>query len=293
MGVSKPVTAHCSDERLLFYADGELPLWQRWRVGRHVSQCERCRDRMAALRSMLTGVQRQIATLDPEAYVRTDSAGPRALLKARIAELDRQPKHIAPHRALARVLAYASILAVLGSAAMGLYRHRAPNATAYAKPLPDPVYTPGSTRAVALEQICSASADAVADVPADLRQKVFREYGIKGAPAAEFEVDYLITPGLGGSEDVRNLWPEPHGNTEWNSYVKDQLEDRLHSMVCRHQIRLDEAQHAIASNWIAAYKKYFHTERPLPPGEIRTENRAPGLLRRLAVLSLSMRVYRQ
>jgi anti-sigma factor RsiW len=293
MGTSKPAPAHYSDEHLLFYADGELSAWQGWRVRRHLSQCPHCRDRMGALQSMLTGLQRdQIDMLEPSA----DSAGSRALLRARIrgrtAELNRQrPPYLAPQQAFVRVLAYATILAILGSAALGLYRHRAFNTAAYAQPLPDPTYTPGSIRSVALDQLCSASSDAVANVPADLQQRVFREYGIKGTPAAEFEVDYLITPGLGGSEDVRNLWPEPHRNTQWNSYVKDQLEDRLHNMVCEHQIGLGEAQHAIASNWIVAYKKYFHTERPLLPDELRTENHAPALLRRLARRSLLMHTY--
>ena len=130
--------------------------------------------------------------------------------------------------------------------------------------LPDPAFTPGATREVALSDLCSAdSDDVVRNVPRALQQKVFQEYGLHGVPASEFEVDYLITPGLGGSDDVRNLWPQPHFNTTWNSYVKDQLEDRLHHMVCEHKVSLNEAQQEIASNWIAAYKKYFRTDQPL------------------------------
>ncbi|MFC5863639.1 zf-HC2 domain-containing protein [Acidicapsa dinghuensis] len=279
MSVSKPVPAHCSDEQLLLYADGELSVWRRHRVRRHVNRCERCRQRMIALDSMLTGLEHhQIAKLNPG----TDPSGPRAMLRARITELDRQSAgQAATQYALMRIAAYASVLAILGAAAIGLYRHHVTNAPVYAQSLPDPVYTPGSTHLVAIEQLCSTSADVVADVPADLQQRVFREYGIKGAPAAEFEVDYLITPGLGGAEDVRNLWPEPHGNTEWNSYVKDQLEDRLHNMVCARQIDLGEAQRAIASNWIVAYKKYFHTDKPLQSSGLRTENDPPAALKHL------------
>jgi hypothetical protein len=33
-------------------------------------------------------------------------------------------------------------------------------------------------------------------------------------------------------------------------------------MVCERKISLSEAQREIASNWIEAYKKYFHTEEP-------------------------------
>jgi len=68
---------------------------------------------------------------------------------------------------------------------------------------------------------------------------------------------------LGGADDIRNLWPEPRYDTVWNSFVKDQLEDYLHHAVCGGKIGLPVAQHEIATNWIAAYKKYFHTDRPL------------------------------
>jgi hypothetical protein len=84
-----------------------------------------------------------------------------------------------------------------------------------------------------------------------------------GARAEQYEVDYLITPGLGGSDDIRNLWPEPYSATGWDARVKDALEDRLHQMVCDGKIDLNTAQHEMASDWISAYKKYFHTDRPL------------------------------
>jgi hypothetical protein len=34
-------------------------------------------------------------------------------------------------------------------------------------------------------------------------------------------------------------------------------------MVCAGSLDLTQAQKEIAENWIAAYKKYFHTEQPL------------------------------
>jgi hypothetical protein len=96
-----------------------------------------------------------------------------------------------------------------------------------------------------------------------MQEEVYREYGIAGAPTANYEVDYLVTPGLGGAGDIRNLWPEPHYNTVWNSYVKDHLEDHLHYLVCSRQISLVAAQQDMETNWIAAYEKYFHTDKPL------------------------------
>jgi hypothetical protein len=68
---------------------------------------------------------------------------------------------------------------------------------------------------------------------------------------------HLVSLELGGSpSDPRNLWPGPHHVIGgWGSYVKDQLENRLHSMICSGQITLVQAQNAIAHNWIGAYQQ--------------------------------------
>ncbi|HZT37758.1 MAG TPA: hypothetical protein VFA28_07660 [Bryobacteraceae bacterium] len=77
-----------------------------------------------------------------------------------------------------------------------------------------------------------------------------------------YEVDYLITPALGGADDLGNLWPQSYSATQWNARVKDALEDRLHELVCSGSLDLATAQREIATDWIAAYKKYFHTDQP-------------------------------
>jgi hypothetical protein len=68
-------------------------------------------------------------------------------------------------------------------------------------------------------------------------------------------VDYLITRDLGGAPSVRNLWPQPNG-ARWNAGAKDQLEQRLHDLVCTGRLNLATAQHDIAADWIGAYRKY-------------------------------------
>ncbi len=100
-------------------------------------------------------------------------------------------------------------------------------------------------------------------VPVALQRRVFDEYGIPGADPRAYEVDYLVTPALGGADDIRNLWPHSYSSTVWNAHVKDALEDRLRDMVCAGTLDLSAAQQEIATNWIAAYKKYFHTDEPL------------------------------
>ena len=73
-----------------------------------------------------------------------------------------------------------------------------------------------------------------------------------------------IAPELGGSDDIRNFWPQPYSAAVWNSHVKDALEDRLHDLVCSGQLSLRAAQRDISTDWVAAYKKYFNTQGPLP-----------------------------
>jgi hypothetical protein len=105
----------------------------------------------------------------------------------------------------------------------------------------------------------SRQAEVVAEVPEETRRKVFAAYGIQGNQR-DFEVDYLITPDLGGSNSLRNLWPQPY-SVSWNARAKDELEQRLHDMVCGGQIDLATAQREIATDWIGAYRRYVGRNR--------------------------------
>jgi hypothetical protein len=255
-------SSHCPDEQLLLHVDGELSLLDSLRVRAHLAACSECRARRAKIESALSGFSKARPYFHGPAM---DVSGPRALLTARLAELARDPQLGSRiHLRYARALAYACALVLLVASGFAVLRQSTTaRLNGDLRLLPDPGITPGATREVALADLCSADSDEVVrSVPSSLQEKILQEYGIHGVPAAEFEVDYLITPGLGGSDDVRNLWPEPHSNTVWNSYVKDQLEDRLHHMVCERKITLNEAQREIASNWIEAYKKYFNTQEP-------------------------------
>jgi hypothetical protein len=72
------------------------------------------------------------------------------------------------------------------------------------------------------------------------------------APIYEYEYDHLVPLELGGARnDPRNLWPEPGPSPN----PKDELEDRLHQLVCDGQVTLVAAQLAIARNWVATYRR--------------------------------------
>ncbi len=265
---------HLSDQVLLLYVDGELPFGQAWRTRVHLTACWECRARMADLETTIVDfVRAHHDSFDPTLQ---PIAGPRALLKARMSEL---AKRTPPSRFWQRsavlgktVFGYGFALLLLSSmSALLVYRQTKERETisvndSYVAALPDRALTPGAIQPEPLVEICSSPHDQVVRrVSKPVREQVFREYGIADAPAEDYEIDHLITPGLGGSDDIRNLWPEPHYHTEWNSYVKDQLEDHLHYLVCSGQLNLSTAQRDISSNWISAYQKYFHTASPLLP----------------------------
>jgi hypothetical protein len=75
------------------------------------------------------------------------------------------------------------------------------------------------------------------------RDQVYGEYGqTRGQHCCE--VDHLIPLELGGSNDTKNLWPQPDAPPP----KRDQLENELYAEVCASKLPLAEAQHYIASN---------------------------------------------
>jgi hypothetical protein len=123
--------------------------------------------------------------------------------------------------------------------------------------LPDAKLTPGDTFDVTAQDVCVAGySKKVRAVPAWLKKQAYAEYGITQYKTGDYEVDHLIPLSLGGSNSIRNLWPQSSKTLPWNSYVKDALERKLHNLVCAGELDLKTAQCEIASNWIEAYKKY-------------------------------------
>ena len=184
--------------------------------------------------------------------------GPRAVLRAQLGGTQRAPSWTSWLRAAAAAFVLVAITYFVAYVWMSR-----PAARPVAVAVPDPILTPGATVLLARADVCRASNTKNKPVPAALQRKVFDEYGIHRAEPSAYEVDYLITPALGGADDIHNLWPQSYTATVWNAQVKDALEDHLRDLVCDGELDLATAQRAIASNWIEAYKKYFHTNQPL------------------------------
>jgi hypothetical protein len=225
--------AHLSDEELLLAADGELPWRKAARVRAHRIVCRACRARAYELETaMLEYARAYRSEPDPQ---------------------------VAQARAFWPVPAAALI--VLAAIATFLWHYQS-IALVREGAIPRKDLTPGAVRFIDRENACLLS-DNVPGIPDTLKRQVLKEYGISEARADAYEIDFLITPALGGSESLRNLWPEPYFDTSWNARVKDALEDHFHAMVCSGKMDLPTAQREIAQNWIAAYRKYFHTKAPL------------------------------
>jgi hypothetical protein len=258
---------HPSDQELLLAMDGELSAREYARVQAHLAGCWDCRTRQQELETTISefmrmhrrGFDMQIPPID----------GPRALLKARLAQFAQTERKSWLHRF--RGISWRLSWRILGVACgLGMIAYLAFQYGTVPRPehslivtTPDPSLTPGATILVTRGQVCRGANTKNKAVPVALQRRVFAEYGIGSAEPSMYEVDYLITPALGGADDIHNLWPQSNAATLWNSQVKDVLEDYLREQVCTGQLDLATAQRDIATNWIEAYKKYFHTDRPL------------------------------
>ena len=257
----KQQECHRADRDLLLAMDGELPPAEAARVRAHLEACWRCRARKRELEEAIAGfVREQGRRLTP---LVPSADGPRALLKAHLAEMAARGPGMSPGAKFSWTRAGAAAAAVLiAGIALGWLAtpdRQGPPAVA----VPNPNLTPGATVLVSSGQVCREAPSNNKEVPVALQRRVFDEYGIRHPQPQAYEVDYLITPALGGADDIHNLWPQSSANTEWNAAVKDVLEDHLRALVCAGEIDLATAQMELAENWIDAYKKYFHTDSPL------------------------------
>lgn len=250
---------HIPERDLLLAASGELNVIRAAQVRDHLAVCWNCRERGQELENTIGEIVRAERESASDHF--PDASGPRALLRARLAEAATQPP--APVWFGGRTLAYASaslavILAVL------FFGRVVPQPDPQVRLTPDPRLTPGATLLVSAAEVCAIEPDEQARViPAAVGRQVFVRYGINRPRPLAYELDYLIDPELGGADDPRNFWPQPYGSGEWNAHVKDALEDRLRELVCQRELSLETAQQEIARDWISAYKKYFQTDEPI------------------------------
>ncbi len=140
----------------------------------------------------------------------------------------------------------------------------------WASDLPNPALTPGTinlniTQENIQQTVCVKGYTKTIRPPAHftnkLKKRQLHQYGYADTNPKHYEEDHLIPLSIGGNpNDPHNLWPEPR-NSEWNARKKDQLEFVIYKMVCSQEISLTEAQQAIATNWVDAWKLYVPTHQ--------------------------------
>ncbi|SFS07475.1 Putative zinc-finger [Granulicella pectinivorans] len=238
---------HLSDEDVLRLLDREASPAEADRMRGHVAECAACGERVASARRTMDEVG---AIFGGEARA---SLGARRRLEG---ALRRSGAGSRP-RSVGWAVAACFLLAAVG---LGWWGGSGRHAGGDVGSVPNLSLTPGAIRTVSLSEICSAADDdddLDPVLPASIQHAVFQEYGIAAAGMEKnYQIDYLVNPQLGGTDDIRNLWPQAYQGGVWNARAKDQLEERLHQMVCNQTIDLGTAQRAITTDWIAAYKKY-------------------------------------
>jgi hypothetical protein len=124
--------------------------------------------------------------------------------------------------------------------------------------VPDSIKSPGATRVVTLKSVCTqGSSKIVRNVPQSEKNAVYREYGIAHRHPGEYEIDHIVSLELGGSNDIKNLFPESYITKPYNAHLKDKLENELHVEICSGKITMKDAQFAISHDWRKAYDKRF------------------------------------
>jgi hypothetical protein len=118
--------------------------------------------------------------------------------------------------------------------------------------------TPGATGTMTVKQLCDPNfhTGTARNVPESMKQKVCAEYGIArvNCTGKKYEIDHLISLELGGSNDEKNLWPQPYFPKP-GAKEKDVVENALHRAVCAkvNPLALADAQHSISTDWYKVY----------------------------------------
>lgn len=258
---------HLSARELLLAADHDLSPRRLARARGHLAACASCVARMSVIERTIADAARVSGQSLPTSL--PPAAVSRARLRMRLAEssISQRPLPSLGDRwvlaCIALLIASVGALSLITSDATPAFV-RAIDRESGVFLLPRADLTPGATRPVSAAEVCGADRyGRTQPIPAAVHQRVFESYGADYGRSDEYELDYLITPELGGTADRRNLWPQPFSRTPWNAYVKDELELYFHRMVCDGKIDFVTAQREMTTDWIAAYKRHFSTDAPL------------------------------
>lgn len=124
--------------------------------------------------------------------------------------------------------------------------------------LPNPTLTPGDVQSIDTQLVCMKDYPAAnRNVTTSKKNKIYKAYGVdKSLCVGGCKIDHLIPIAIGGSNDVKNLWPHEYGATH-NVFAKTRLEIRLRKEVCSGKIPITEAQACIRDDWTKCFDRFY------------------------------------
>jgi hypothetical protein len=154
----------------------------------------------------------------------------------------------------------------IGTIGVALAAIFATGGVAYATATADLTLTPGAadpavTQANVHQTICTRGyTSTVRNVSTKTKSAVYAEYHVAQSDKRRYVIDHLVPLEVGGSNDIRNLWPEPRADAE----QKDQTENLLHARVCNGTIDLATAQQTFETEWSPGGTATAPTPPPAP-----------------------------
>jgi len=122
--------------------------------------------------------------------------------------------------------------------------------------LPNPKLTPGRVTTTDASNVCNMQPHPVVPaISAAVQTAVYDAYGETSQNAQHKAIlDWLVPYNLGGADVQANIWPAAVEGTGF--YEKIDTDHILRQMVCRRDLTLGQAQHALETNWYSAWLRY-------------------------------------
>jgi hypothetical protein len=121
--------------------------------------------------------------------------------------------------------------------------------------LPKTSLTPGAVTTTNADNVCASIRVATPSIPYTEQLAIYDSYGYTNPIIQKkYVLDFLVPASLGGATTQSNIWPISVRGTGF--YQKEQLDHILKDLVCRRYVTLARAQHALETNWYAAWLKY-------------------------------------